>query len=305
MYTAELIEIIEKYGLRVHLYADDTQVYGFCPPSDVAGLTNRLSACIDEIRCWMTSNRLQLNTDKTEVLWFSTAKRQHQLPTIEVRIGTDPVAPSSAVRDLGVFLDGDLSMRTHVQRTVAGCFAVLRQLRSVRRSVPTSTYQTLIVSLVLSKLDYGNATLAGIPAYQLGRLQSVMNAAARSIVGIRRSDHITPVLVNLHWLKAPERIKFKLAVLTYRCLHGIAPPYLCRDIQRVADLPSRRRLRSSSTNHLVVCPTRLSTVGDRAFASAAPRIWNSLPDSVTSAPSLQLFQRQLKTVLFKQSFHAF
>ena len=82
-------------------------------------------------------------------------------------------------------------MRCHIQKTVANCFAVLRQLRSIRRSVPTSVYHTLVVALVLSRLDYGNAVLVGLPAYLYNRLQSVLNAAARSIAGLRRSAHIT------------------------------------------------------------------------------------------------------------------
>jgi len=119
---------------------------------------------IDDVCTWMQSNRLQLNTNKTEVLWCATARRQHQLPRSTFRVGTDAITPSTTVRDLGIFIDSDLSMQYHVQRTVAGCFAVLRQLRSIRRSVPTSVFQTLVVALVLTKMDYGNATLADLPA---------------------------------------------------------------------------------------------------------------------------------------------
>ena len=70
-------------------------------------------------------------------------------------------------------------------------------------------------------------------------------------------------------LKVEQRIEYKLAVLVYRCFHGIAPPYLANDFRRVADLGTRRRLRSASTPALVVPPSRLSTVGDRAFPVAA------------------------------------
>jgi len=129
------------------------------------------------------------------------------------------------VRDLGIFIDAELSMRSHVQRTVASCFAVLRQLRSIWRSVPSSVYQTLVVALVFTRLDYGNATLAGIPDTLINRLQSALNAAARSIVGLCRSARITDTLVSelnvqfssvqfsFHWLRASERIQFKLAVI--------------------------------------------------------------------------------------------
>ena len=106
------------------------------------------------------------------------------------------------VRDLGILIDADLVMRTHVQKTVSRCFAVLRQLCSIRHSVPATTFQTLIASLVLSRLDCGNAVLAGLPGYLFRRLQSVMNAAARLIYGLRHSDHISDALISLHWLPA-------------------------------------------------------------------------------------------------------
>jgi len=77
----------------------------------------------------------------------------------------------------------------------------LRQLHSIWRSVRTSLYQTLVVALVLSRLDYGNAVLVGLPGYLYNCL---LNAAARSIAGLRRSDHITDKLANFHWLKAPD-----------------------------------------------------------------------------------------------------
>ena len=62
----------------------------------------------------------------------------------------------------------------------------------------------------MSKLDYGSATLAGLPARQLNRLQTVLNAAARLVYSERRCDHVTPLLRDLHWLKVPERITFLL-----------------------------------------------------------------------------------------------
>jgi len=135
---------------------------------------------------------------------------------------------TSWMRDLGIFTDAVFSMRIHVQRTDTSCFATLRQLRSIRRSrrsVSASVYQSLVVALVLRRLDYGNITLTGIPAYQLCRLQSVMNAAARSITGLRRSDHISDTLASLHWLRSSERIQYKLATTVFRSLHGLAPPY--------------------------------------------------------------------------------
>jgi len=93
-------------------------------------------------------------------------------------------------------------------------------------------------------------------------------------------------------------------VLVYRCLNGQGPPYLASDLHRVADLDTRRRLRSSSSGALTVPLTRLFTVGDRVFPVAAARVWNSLLASVTSSPSLSTFKRNLKTELFARSYPA-
>jgi len=117
--------------------------------------------------------------------------------------------------------------------------------------IPTSTFQKLVVALVHSRLDYGNGVLVGIPAHLMRRLQSVPNAAARLIFNPKRSDHITDALVILHLLRVPQRIQYKIAVLSYKVLHDTTPRYL-GPLTRVADIPGRRALHSASTDRLEV-----------------------------------------------------
>ena len=105
-------------------------------------------------------------------------RRQHLIPQTPTRIGDDYITPAASVRDLGIYIDSDVSMKSHVSRTVSTCFAAMRQIRSIRHCVPRQA----LVSLVLSWVDYGNATLAGVPAYAISRLQSVLNAAARLVL---------------------------------------------------------------------------------------------------------------------------
>jgi hypothetical protein len=251
----------------------------------------------------MRSNRLQLNTNKTELLWCASARRHSQLPSTPLRVGSTMVSPSSSVRNLGFYIDADLSGRTQVIKTTASCFAALRQLRGVRRCLPIDIFNSLVVSLVLSRLDYGNAVLCGLPQYQYRRLQSVLHAAARSIYNIRRYDHVTPALIELHWLSAVDRVNFKVATLVYRCLHDLAPPYLSTTLHRVSQVETRRRLRSSADTDILLTPrSRLVTVGDRSFPVAGPRVWNDLPETVRAAPSLSSFKRQLKTFLFTRYY---
>ena len=303
LYTADLIQLIERHDLSPHLYADDTQVYGSCRPSMTAQLLDRMSECLADIAAWMRSNRLQLNTAKTEVIWCSSTRRQHQIPQSPLVVGSDAVVPVRVVRNLGIYLDSDLMMRTHVAKTVSSCFAVLRQLRSIRRSVSDPVLQSLVVALVLTKLDYGSATLAGLPAVQLDRLQSVLNAAARLIYRRRKFDHVSPLLKELHWLRVPERITFRLAVLAYRCQHNTAPRYLAAQLQQASNVGYRQRLRSSSSAKLDVPRTEHVTIGGRAFSSTAAQIWNSLSTAVQSSESLDIFRRRLKTELFERSYN--
>jgi len=137
----------------------------------------------------------------------------------------------------------------------------------------TNAIMTLIQALVVSKVDCCNSVLAGVSDSDtlLRRLQSVLNAAARLVFSARRSEHITPLLCELHWLRVPERIKFRLCVLAFRCLHGTAPRYLAETLHLTTSRSSCRRLRSAATSTLIVPATRRRTLGDRAFPVAAAR----------------------------------
>jgi len=109
-------------------------------------------------------------------------------------------------------------------------------------------------------------------------------------------------VISLHWLYVPERITFKAATLTYRALHGSAPPYLVSSFTCVANMPHRRRLRSASTEQLDVPACRWSTFWGRAFPATGVKVWNSLPSDVTLASSLSEFKNRLKTYLYRHCY---
>jgi len=189
LYTADLVSLVEQHGFCPHLYADDTQVYGSCRPFAVTDFQLRLSACVDDIAAWMLANRLQLNTDKNDLLWYATPCSRHQLPTSALRIGSDRVKPSFSVRDLGICFDADLSMRCHVQKTVANCFAILRQLRSSndqfrRTPVPYARCRSRLVTARLRQCCAGGLT--SLP------VQPSAVSAQRCCVIHRRSTTLRP-----------------------------------------------------------------------------------------------------------------
>ena len=186
---------------------------------------------------------------------------------------------------------------------MSSCFNVLRQICSIRRSVTRPVLQSLVVSLVLSRLDYGNAALAGLPARELSRPQSVQNAGTRLVFAANKYDHVSS-LRDLHQLRAPQRIDYKITVLVYRCLHGLAPAYLSVDLQSIKDLLSRQRLWSWSLDSGYVSHphTKFVRCWRPCFPIVAARVWNTLSPDVRSSSSLSTFKRLLKTELFSQSF---
>jgi len=116
-------------------------------------------------------------------------------------------------------------MTTHISRTAASCFGILHQLRRVQRSLPRHASVSLVNSFVLTKLDYCNSLLVGLPVKLLNHLQTVINTA-RLVCRAMKADHITPVLKDLHWLWIQERIQYKLCVIAFKCQHSLASPYL-------------------------------------------------------------------------------
>ena len=139
----------------------------------------------------------------------------------------------------------------------------------------------------------------GLPKYLLARLQAVQNAAARVVTLTPKFDHITLILINLHWLPVEFRITFKVLLLVYKALHGLAPSY-------ISDLLNfktySRSLRSSRKEYLAVPRSRLKTYGDRAFSIAGPKLWNNLPLEIRKCASVATFKQSLKTFLFKLAY---
>ena len=154
-------------------------------------------------------------------------------------------------------------------------------------------------ALVLSRLDYCNSTFIGCTQYNLSKLQRVQNMAGRVIFKLRKHDHITLHLSNLHWLKVAERIDFKVAVLVFKCLRGMAPSYLQ---ELITTEHGHTGLRSSTNELLPITRSRIALVHNGSFSSVGPRLWNSLPVAVRTAENTDIFKTKLKTYLFSHSY---
>ena len=162
---------------------------------------------MEDIAQWMSSNRLKLNPSKTDFMWCATRRRQHQLSKDHVTFAGSDIQPSSTVRDLGVLLDSELSFGPHISQLVSRCFLYLCRIKSCEHALPMDAAKAVVNSFVIPRVDYCNSLLAGAPRYQLDRLQSVMNTAARLLVSAKKHDSIRHVLRDrLHWLPVQQRV---------------------------------------------------------------------------------------------------
>src|SRR6218665_2726795 len=221
-----------------------------------------------QLKYMMRSNRLCLNSEKTEFLWCATSRRCLHLDTRELSVCGSLIRPVIVARDLGVMLHSDLSMKVHVARTVSRCFRQLRLLRGCIKSLPFEAARAAVAAFVTSQVDRNNSLLVGAPKYFLDCLQSVLNAAARLLCNRRKYDHVTPLLRDvLHWLPVPLRVEFKTCLLVYKALHGAAPGYLLDYCKETHSSASGLRLRSTDKCDLLVrwMKTRF---GDHAFSAA-------------------------------------
>ena len=120
-----------------------------------------------------------------------------------------------------------MTLSNHVNNVAGICFYQLRQLRIIRRSLTTDAAHSLVRALIHTRVDYCNGLLAAGPKYQHEKLQSVLRAAARLVLQLPHRASVSEIMRGqLHWLEMPDRVRFKLCTLVYRCLHGLAPHYL-------------------------------------------------------------------------------
>ena len=299
-YTAELEEIASRHGVGIHFYADDTQIYAAFSSENLRDVENKLSNCVADIQAWLTASFLQLNPSKTEVLVLSPRDKQASLHSLDLFPGSDPLPVTPSARNLGVYFDSRLNFDEHVDRVVKSCKGTLVNLWRVGNKLSRKLRTTLVSSLVHSQMDFCNSLLAGITKKNLDRLQKVQNASARFIFGQRRWQGTTNLRKQLHFLPVAERIGFKVCVLVFKCLNGLAPDYLCELVQK------RRKkskcLRKDSDDLLLETPRSKYKSSEGAFRFVGPKLWNQLPRALRETSSLPCFKKDLKTHLFKRAF---
>ena len=202
-----LQDIVAAHNLDSMYYADDSQLYIAINPNDHSPELNTLRSCIDDVITWNTRNMLLCNPGKTEVIQFTS--RFVRNPVIDhFSCGNTEIELSDKVRDLGVIMDKELNLRSHVNDICKKAILAIRSVSRMRKYLSQDNLKRIVNAFVISRLDYCNSVLYGLPKLVLEKIQRIQKIAAHLITGTNRMDHITPVLRDLHWLPIKSRIVF-------------------------------------------------------------------------------------------------
>ena len=251
LYTSDLVELVRSFGLLAHAYADDLQVYCHMNVGSEQILLQRFRDWADYVSRWMSSNRLELNPSKTELIWFYSGRRQLSFVENDIELFGNRIAPVHTVRDLGVMLDSNMTMSQHVLRVCQNCYFQIRLIRRLGKALSVDSKLLLVHALVHSQLDYCNSVLVRLPRSLVQQLQSVLNLLLVWFLA-------WSALITLHlpwWICIGFHTRSALhtnCMIMFKCLRGSAPAYLADYSTSTSSVPGRSALRSAAHGDIVV-----------------------------------------------------
>ena len=269
------------------MYADDSQLYIDFSSCDEETAMANLQLCIQEIKTWLRDNFLLLNEQKTEVVNFGREFTGNQL-----QIGEASICSSSSATSLGCTLDSPLNMSLHASRVCKSANYYLHCIRKIRNFLTLDACKLLVHSLVTIRLDYCNAVFCGARNDVIRQLERVQRRAAR-VVCRKCNDHssVTELMWGLHWLRSEH-----VSSTNYCCWcirHSSVAPRPIWPFMMITRDTTRSTRSSHRVNLLVVPHHGVKKYFERAFAVAAPRLWNELlTDELRGCNSLDTFKKK-------------
>ena len=295
IYIRSLSRLISKCGYITGGYADDNHAM---KPFPLSMQFNVISADIPQlvttISTWMNKFALKINPDKTEIIVFCPPNIHNEL-VINGTILADGscVRFSKSVKNLGVYLDTGLTLRSHIDNVSSHCYLLLRNIGRIRSLLNQNQIETLVHAVISSRIDYCSSIFYGLNKDVIGVLQKVQNAAIRMIFKLKKRTSLSEYFEKLHWLKVEQRIIFKIILIVFKCVTNMAPKEL---IDKIICYKDKDKLTLS-------CVQFKSKAGRRCFSYIGPRLWNEVPFEIKSLTDIEKFKKQLKFVIYND-FHA-
>ena len=280
-------------------YVDDSKIYLSFSYKDINVAEIQLTNDLRRIAAWCCSNSLLANPEKTKLLLFGTTQMLNHVLDFRVTFLEKELRPVSSARDLGMEFDECLSYDEHITHVVSKCTKSLCQINRVKHILDSRTLIVIINALVFSKLYYCSSVWANTSKKNIAKLQTVQNFAARIVTGTRKYDHITPVLQQLNWLPVSYMLQYKDTIMAYKCLKGLAPPYLARRFTSRSETHDRATRQMDELD----IPFYRTAAGQRSFLYRATKLWNDLDNKIKDSLSIGLFKNLVRDTLYKECWN--
>lgn len=301
LYTKPVEDQILQYGLKLHVYADDTCLYMSFDLNEQILTEEKFEECYNNLKLWMNSNFLKLNPEKTSVKIFKPKSLKGNQISFNINDPNAKIEPSTTVKLLGVTLGPVLDFSEFVSNKIQICNMHLRNLRAVRDSIPYESKVILVTNLIFANIDFCNGLLICSPKYVVLKLQRILNKAVRFIFGIRRRDHITHYLFKLHILPVEYRIKFKVSLIAFKIAKKMAPKYLTGKVKLFTPT-TNKNLRPWHGRDSMTFDCDLEQRKNPTWITKMMLEWNGLPVNLRLIDKIDDFKKHLKTHYFKQAF---
>ena len=260
---------------------------------------DKLNRCLQDVKEWMSASKLKLNPDKTEFTFFGSKKQRERLNAcFPIDILGNTLHPTESVRNLGVWFDSDFSFSKYIQNVCKGCFIQLRDFRNIRQFLTAAV--SVANAFVSSRLDYCNSLFRSLSKFNLHRLLSIQNSAARIVTNSSKYTRITLVLRKLHWLPIQFQSEFKLATLVDKFIHTGFPKYFAPHLSTYHTTYNTRR--SQSVANFLNVPKFQPKIHKStkqfgfSFAFDAPTVGIHFLKTFVHHPLLPLLERSSKPI---------
>ena len=246
--------------------------------------------CMKLIVEWSHAHFMKINPDKTELLLLFPPSLNREVIIKGILFEDQCIRFSDSVKNVGVTLDKNLSMKKHINNVSSHCYKILKDIRRVKKALQRCHLERIVHSIITHRLDYCNSLLININKKELFKLQKVQNAAARLILGKGRRTSARLALKELHWLNVEARIYFKVLLLVFKVIHGICSDNLSLKYKAFSG-------RESDYLKLET-PNFKTKYGKRLFEFNGSRLWNALPVELRREEDIEKFKKGIKTLLF-------
>ena len=252
-------------------------------------LKNDIVNCLQHIIDWSNAHYMKINPDKTEILLLRPDSLNKEVIIRGVIFEEQCIRFSTAVKNVGVWLDINLNMEKHINQIVSHGFKILKDIGRVKKCLERSHIERLVHAVISSRLDYCNSLFMNVSKDNLFKLQKMQNTAAKLVLNRRKRESATLALKELHWLDVDSRIIFKVLLMVFKMLRGYCPNYGL----------VYKGFNGRCDDFLMLETPNFKTVyGKRVFAYHSSRLWNALPVVVRSEENVEKFKKLIKTILF-------